>query len=198
MIIVRHPVHAPIGTEELTAALGPLDRLAKIIDIPAIQIPYGTESIDWCAAVDAQIDQIATKYEPELQSTDSPKIIYAGRAPIPLVMHLGLRLGPWHSVEALQPHHVTRSWAWDPKPHPELRVLMEGLPERRQETAGDVVIRVSTSFVVDPVQTRTAVPGERAIAEIDIRSTTIDRDALHHPESIAQVADAFRDALTER
>lgn len=196
-LIILHPVHEPVGRAELRDALTPDEReIPHVAEIPAIHIPYGEPAIDWPAAVDAQNQQLAENYFPKLKTLDTPRIIYAGRAPIPLVIHLGCQLGPFREIQARQPRHTNKRWQWDDSPHPQLQVHRGGFPTEHRPAHGDVVIRIATSYAVDPAYTRMTVDPSRTLAEIDIRTTPLDPDVLHHPDAIQAVASAFRDALT--
>ena len=194
-VIIFHPVHQDVGRRELLPALAEDERaLPHFVRIEAIPIPYGEASIDWDAAVRAQLEQLHEAYEPLLEKLDSPRVIYAGRAPIPLVVHLGHRIGPYRELRARQPHHgPEKHWYWDDAPVDGLEVHADPVPSIQAE--GDVVVRVSTFSRIDPLDTQAVVPSGKALIELDIFSTPVGIDVMHHPESIAKVARAFRETF---
>jgi hypothetical protein len=67
------------------------------------------------------------------------------------------------------------------------------LPQERDRTAGDAIIRVSTSHVVDAMLTRRVV--NTPIFDVDISLSPPSEDAFSNQEDLQRVAQAFREAL---
>ena len=121
-------------------------------------------------------------------------VLYFGSSPVPLAIHLGSLLSTWRQVCLIPHHHGRRSWGWFPhEAGHEPEVVCTGVPDYKDRSSGEALIRVSTSHPVDPLLTRRAVPS--ALLEIDIGLKVPQEDAFASFEEMLAVADAFRRAL---
>jgi len=152
------------------------------------------QSRDWSAAQRVLEERFQARFVPLRDKHPDYRVIYFGSAPIPLTVLLGFLLETWQQVEIVPHHHTRRVWGWVSEPdQPPARLKPLHLPEERDRTEGEAVIRVSTSHRVDPLMTRRVIP--EPLVEIDIELERPAEDAFTHLEEMQGVAQAFRQAL---
>jgi SMODS-associated and fused to various effectors sensor domain len=138
--------------------------------------------------------QIEERLLPRRAQYPDYRIVYFGSAPIPLTVWLGFRLETWQQVEVAPHHHARRSWGWFTDPgQPPARLAEVKLPDYRDRTSGEAVVRVSTSHVVDRQVTLRAVP--EPLVEIDIALEDPSEDTFTSIDQMRSVAQSFRRAL---
>ncbi|WP_224250140.1 SAVED domain-containing protein [Hyalangium gracile] len=151
-------------------------------------------SLDWSAVQHTMEELFRSKLAPLKKQHPDYRIIYFGSSPVPLAIHLGFLINTWQQVEVVPHHHGQRIWKWISEPgKPPARLTPVQLPEERDRTPGEAIIRVSTSHVVDPLMTRRVV--SEPLVEIDIALEHPAEDAFSHLQEMQKVAHAFREAL---
>mgnify|MGYP000907691972 CR=1 FL=1 len=198
VLILLHPIIAPIGESDAIQSLpSPLrEAPRRIVTLAPVQIDLrAIESVDWQDAQARQERAFRESLKPVMDANPGFRLHYFGMAPIPLAMHLGYLVGDLSRTEIhLLRHAPPRQWIWAPDDTPMPALLSpKPLPETRAE--GDVVIRVSVSHRVDPMDTRAVVP--RPLAEIDLGLEVPDEDALRIPAHLDAVALQFDRAIDD-
>jgi hypothetical protein len=152
---------------------------------------------DWHEAARIVADAYRGQVKPPLVARPDYSVAYFGSVPIPLAVQLGYLLSTWRVVHVFQHHHEKKEWAWPDAAAkaPGLEVSADGVPRDGSPADGDLVIRVSTSHLVDPMFTREVVG--RPLAEVDIKTSVIHEDALASPRDVDAVADKFKATLDE-
>lgn len=155
---------------------------------PIFVRPTLTES--WTAAAEYQA---AVVDEAIQQSKDLlPRFAVFSLSPIPLAIHLGHQLS--HRVE-VRPFQFDRDRkTWDATCNAgDTDFIVEGVPEKRDASTTDVIVRVSLSARIDPQDT--AGYGGDAVPEIDLRIAEPNVMWLCHPDQLPALASAFRQVL---
>jgi nucleoside phosphorylase len=155
------------------------------------------ETRDWVEAQQQTLAGFDKLVAPLLQAHPNYRIHFFGTSSVPLMMLLGTKVSTWRSVTAYNHHHTRKEWTWeDPAaPAPKVSLDLDSLPTRPSSAPGDVVVRVSVSYRVDPLLTRAQVL--HPIAEIDLGVETPSLDVLVSPAGVEAVARRFREALDE-
>lgn len=197
LILLAHAEQVAITDREMTAALPPewlsLPRTSVELDILA-EARRAISTGDWHAVQRRQEAQFHERVAPVMLKHPDHTVIYFGSAPVPLAIHLGALLSTWRKIALIPHHHVRRSWGWFPhEPGQEPEIVSTGMPDYRDRSQGEAVIRVSTSHPVDPHLTRRVVPSP--LLEIDISLKTPREDAFATLAEIQSVAAEFRRAL---
>lgn len=152
------------------------------------------ETRDWGAAQRALEERFRADFAPLKLKHPDYRPVYFGSSPIPLTVLLGFLLETWQGVEVIPHHHVRRRWGWVSEPdRPPARLKPVHLPDYKDNSPGEAVIRVSTSHRVDPQATRRVIP--EPLLELDIELERPAEDAFSRQEEMEQVAQAFRQAL---
>ncbi len=194
-LLLSHPVHWPISSEEMVKALPPdtlaLPRHEIVIDPLRVSMEEAAK-IDWVEARQQTERALQERLRPALDKSPGYHVAYFGAAPIPLAMFLGFRVGTWATVHPFQKRHDTHGWSWRNEAQG-IKVEVEGMPHDRTRVRGDVVIRIATSHPIESQDVLAIVP--EPLAEISIRTTPTDLNALNSSADIEAVALAFRQAL---
>ena len=128
---------------------------------------------------------------PLVQEHPDYRLVYFGSSPIPLAVHLGFLISTWQQVEVIPHHHALRAWNWGSGVGASPALLAPvHLPQERDRTPGEAVIRVSTSHVVDAAVTRRVIANP--LVEVDIRLEHPSEDAFTRQDEMQEVANAFR------
>lgn len=192
LLVVTHPVLAPIGHVEIMRALPASQSEAgwDHVEVAPVRTTLGDlYDLDWAAAHAAQEGVFEAHLKPLLVGRSS--LAYFGFAPIPLALHLGYRVQGCLRIDVYQRHHIRQEWDWDPdEPHVTGSLLEPlNLPRHGSTDQGPLVIRVSTSSRIAPQETAEIVP--RSLAEIDIALVSPHRDALETKGALGAVVREF-------
>jgi len=180
----------------LPGALRSCPRERRVIDLMGAT-ERARAARDWHEAARLVVDAYHEQVKPLLVARPDYSVAYFGSVPIPLAVQLGYLLSTWRVVNVFQHHHLKKEWAWPDAEAtaPSIQVTADGVPRDGSPAEGDLVIRVSTSHLVDPMFTREVVP--RPLAEVDIKTSVINEDALTSPRDVDAVADKFKVILDE-
>ncbi|HEU4412849.1 MAG TPA: SAVED domain-containing protein [Polyangiaceae bacterium] len=174
-----------------------LPRPEVVLDV--VQIPMdATATIDWSDVRQKTERALQELLRPRLEQSPGYHLAYFGAAPIPLAMFLGFRVGTWATIHPFQKRHDTRAWTWK-STEKTVEVEVKGIPNDRTRMRGDVVIQVATSHPIELQDVLSIVP--TPLAEISIRTTPTDPDALNSSADIEAVAQEFEkvlDAILDR
>jgi hypothetical protein len=151
---------------------------------------------DWSMAWRTLEERFRAEVAPLRDKYPDYQIVYFGSAPIPLAVLLGFLVETLQPVTVIPHHHTRRIWAWVSEPDkPPARLRPVTMPAERDRSPGEAIIRVSTSHLVDPQVTRSAVPG--ALLEVDLTLEHPSEDAFSGVEEMQAVARRFREVLDE-
>ncbi len=144
----------------------------------------------------AQQRKFADIVKPLLDKYPNGHIAYFGLTPIPVAFHFGYLVGNTHSFTIYQWHHQQQKWFAEVEPPSagylfEIKPLL--LPQEVQKGKGDITIRISTSFRIDPSATTEVVPNPAN--EFDIELTNPHVDSLYSQANIMAVTNEFQDVL---
>jgi len=150
---------------------------------------------DWHDAGRSLIDEFKTKVQPRLAANAGFEIAYFGSVSIALAVQLGFLCGTWAKKTGYLFHHRNKDWKWpDPDDQqPRNQVRVSGLPNDKSLAEGDIVVRVSTSHLVDPEQVRDVI--SRPLADVEIRLETLGEDTVASPAALDRIADEWNRVL---
>ena len=124
-----------------------------------------------------------------------PRFSVFSLAQIPLAIHLGFMLSDRVEVECYQFDRVRKTWQWpDDGNDADLDIEVNGVPARKVNKPGDVVVRVSLSARIAPEDTRLVAKG---IVEIDLSVKNPDVMWLRSAEQLAVLGATFREVLKQ-
>ncbi len=198
LILVAQPVHVAISDQAMLAALPAkarnLPRHSVNIDAIRATIPEAA-SLNWSDAERLQLEQFNRTLKPLLDAHPQYRVLYFGAAPIPLAIHLGNLVGGWTATSVFLHHHERKDWRWGRRSarRPAPRVKLEGVPTERILAAGDVVIRVSTSHLIDPSDTTALIANP--LAEVDIKLEQPSEDVFVEPGDLEELVTTFKEVL---
>lgn len=197
ILLVAQAAYLQPTHEEMVRALPPRYRdvphVLVDLDVPGDALQTALSG-DFGPARRALEGQMEERLSPQLKRYPDYPVVYFGSAPIPLTVWLGARLDTWHHVDVVPHHHARREWGWVTEPgQAPARLAVIEMPDYRDRSVGEAVIRVSTSHRVDKQVTALSVPD--ALVEIDIALEHPSEDAFTRVEEMQAVAQSFRRAL---
>jgi hypothetical protein len=186
IILVAHEILAPIMQEDMLAAL-PQEFLSlprEMVHLRAVSAKLSElAEFDWASARHRQSNEIQTRLKPLIDANPTWRVQYFGTAPIPLAMDFGYIIGGWTSVDVYQQRHDDNSWRWlNTARSTNVTFQPTELSKERIVAEGDLVIRVSMSHRIDPMETATVVPN--SLGDVDIALQSPNEDAF---ESVADI-----------
>src|ERR1035437_2061503 len=113
LIIISHPVHAEISEKECIDALPEKYKSIprKFIEICPIKLDLKHASeLNWEDLAHKQVKEFNEKVKPELVKFPNYSIVYAGFAPIPLIIHLRSLFNNWSKIICLFRNHMDQKW----------------------------------------------------------------------------------------
>jgi hypothetical protein len=196
-IVIAHYGLRKITQAECEAALAIKDAENIFVDFEAGQTELGE-------LYDLQFENIALIQQrkfvdilkPLLEKYPTAHIAYFGLTPISVGFHLGYLVGNTHSYTIYQWHHQRNAWFYQIDPPSigyKFSIKSPVLPAEKQKGKGDVIIRVSTSFNIDPQTTYQAV--SNPANEFDLELTATHVDSLYNQDNIQAVVTEFQNVL---
>ena len=187
-VVVIHDIMSHISMNDAEQALHPL----SAFPVPVPVRPHCGDGL-WASAAASQ-ERIVADLVSHSQSMN-PRFAVFSISPIPLVVHLGFRFSDRIPVDLFQYDRDRKSWNWsEAEPSPEqLRLEVAGFPDGVLGDAGEVVIAVSLSDLVDRAAAAEHVP--HSLATISITASEADRSWLQHPDQLTQFTRVFRSVL---
>lgn len=143
-----------------------------------------------------QLRKFTEILKPLLIEHPNAHIAYFGLVPISVGFHLGYLVGNTHSYTIYQWHHHRNDWFYQIDPPSQdfnFKLIPTPLPVEKQKGKGDVIIRVSTSFIVDIQSTYQSVTSPSN--EFDIQLQTPHIDSLYKQHNIQAVVEEFQNVL---
>jgi len=194
--------HAGIGKkitkEECFAAL------PDGLDSPRFHFDFSFPDLELETLYDAPFEQLALEQqrkfamqvEPELEKYPNALIAYFGLAPIPLAFHFGFLCKGFRNFWVYQFHHDKKVWYRDIEPVSGFVTEFEPLelPTHIEKGKGDVFIRVSTSYRIEPQHTHEIL--SNPTNEFDIKLTKTQPDSIHSSDQINQLVSQFQEILS--
>lgn len=158
IILLLHGIHKEIPEREAIHALPDpwkaLPRHVVVIRPDSFSLSEAGQSY-WPGLMDIQKQQFEEVLAPLLAEKNEALILYFGAAPIPLSIHLGSLIGNWRKVRIALQDHVSNDWMLllPEKDTPSQAITIKGLTEAPLGGQGDVVLRIATSYAIQPHQT---------------------------------------------
>ncbi len=160
----------------------PLDFTDLVVDGRIRDVEAATQRLlDMCG------NQLASQIEP------GASLVFGGLVHIPLAILAGYFVTDRQPVGLFDFHPEDNSWNWqsgDGVP-PELGIT--GIPDKPLTQSGEVVVRVSVSYEVKPIETRAVVPN--AALEVDLQIPAPTRSIVRTEDQAREYGRVFRKAM---
>jgi len=150
VILLTHPVHKEISQKECIDALPNEYKVLprKEIEICPLKIDIKSGfKYDWEQIAIDQHKEFNEKLKPLLLEYPNYAIVYAGFAPIPMIVHLGSLLHNWTEIICLIRHHQDHKWYFSFESKDKISFQKKPLVELSNE-GNDCVLQLSLSFPI--------------------------------------------------
>lgn len=121
------------------------------------------------------------------------RLVFHGLASIPLTVLAGHVVSDRRPVTLFDYHPELSTWAWPGTGEDFPPLAVSGVPKRRVNDAGDVLVRMGVSYPVLPAQTLAAVPAPRV--QIDLSVPDQKRSMVRSEAQTRAYGAAFRAVL---
>jgi len=199
IVIAHYGLDRVITKEECTATLASQGNNSEVvfIDFEAghaklselFDLPFENLAL-------AQQRKFVEVVKPILDQYPAAYLHYFGLTPIPVAFHFGCLVGNTHPYTIYQWHHKQNKWFSKidaPSEGYNFQLKTVNHPLEKQKGKGNVIIRIGTSFVIDPQSTHDVVIHPEN--EFDIELVTTNVDSLFNQHNISQVVEAFQQIL---
>jgi len=199
LLIIVHEVFEPISEKSMLEVLTDDERksVPKFLRADKVKVNYGeTRGYHWRSAMAEQrkwFESETTQKTLSEAKKRGDQILYFGKAPISLAIHLGHLFGNWSNLRIFLKHPDKVGWGWPDRDIKDIKI--SPLPETKIEASGDVVIRLGTSFKTEEEDTRLIVPKPVHSVEMYADVDRLDRDIIGSHETIEAYGTAFRKLL---
>lgn len=197
LLIITHEVFEPISKESIRAVLSEEELKFEPIylSLDTVKVPYGqTKDFHWRSAMAEQRkwfeDEETQEKINHAKSVGNP-ILYFGKAPIPLAVHLGYLFNSWSAVRIYLWHPDKKDWSWPSKDSKEITI--SPFLERKITATGSIAIRLRTSFPIEEANTLKVISDP--LDSIDFYANELGRDIIGSHETIDFYGTEFRKVL---
>ncbi len=133
--------------------------------------------------------------EPLIKTSPDITIVYFGLAPIPLALHLGFLFGNFSKFRFFQYHHSNKYWFEKTEAPDGYNFQLKEVEKftKVEKGIGDVFIRISTSYRIEPQHTYEIKPDPTNEFDIGLLNPHVDGITTH--DEIADILNGFQDVL---
>jgi hypothetical protein len=191
-IILKHQVFGEITDQEA------LDMLPKESSVPVYKIfdikreIIAMDRVHLLDNVEFRIYQknlIEQEVKPYLNEHPDYKVLYFGKATIPLALHLGYCFGSWQDVEVYLFHRERMTWAWNnDDDRPSLPVHKKFVEEKFNAPI-DVIYKVEATYLTQDDEMVEVV--ENASKTISLSLDTPGKDVFRSQDQLKAFAHQF-------
>jgi hypothetical protein len=124
-------------------------------------------------------------------------IAYFGFVPVPLGIDFGHLFFKKGNIEVFQWHHKRKIWYYENDQeisYGDSEILTSRVPDPDQKGLNSVLIRLSSSYNIQPNTTNEVLPNA---AEIDIALKDPDEDAVDSPKKLNELCQVLKDVLDQ-
>ncbi|WP_422104483.1 SAVED domain-containing protein [Winogradskyella sp.] len=134
--------------------------------------------------------------EPILMKYPNATVAYFGLVAIPLAVHLGYLCSNTNKYQLYQSHHGTNEWYLETEAIEDYNFEISDLdlPTKVEKGVGDVFIRVSTSYRIEPQHTYEVLTNPTN--EFDLLLSNPNVDGITSVENMDNVMDSFQKILS--
>lgn len=191
LIVVTHPIHAEISTQDVDNATPPDCSVRGIVRICPEQFSFReAPGRDFTMLARRQQAQWEAEVQPLLARYPSAKVAYFGLAPVPLAFHLGSLVERLHQVLPFQRHHTTLQWSFADCGDSRVPSSVPAPAKSRATQPAVVSVNVTTNANKDALL---ELLGGTS-CELDVGVEQLGEDRLQMA-GIEQVAEEFRKSL---
>ncbi len=191
ILAIIHDVYAQITDDiihkTLTEHYGECHFTAIRFD--KIHIEHGDQNVlDWSTWKEEQGAYYKEVIQPQIEENPNRQIVYFGRAPIPLCMHLGYLIGELQTVDVFQRlHDESNNWTWGNEKNDKL--IINNLPKKVSKSTGSTVIRFGVYSPIDSGSTDKMISNPSH--ETDVYVKNFDADYFKNMEELKMAAEDF-------
>lgn len=183
-IIIKHSILRDISDQECIDALNPeeLKLSRKFINVQPASVRLSeTKEANYRQIASEQSQIFNHVVLPLIKENIDYEVLYFGLAPIPLAIDLGSKFSNLYPVSIYQYHHTENIWYQDTEVKSISNFAIESinLPTKITKGVENVVLRVSTSLIIDPEDTNAVFDNA---FEVDIKLEETHRDAFSTSE----------------
>ena len=196
-IFITHEILGAITHAEVLRAFPERDLSTDLIWCSIIleAINLGeTEEVYWPAVLNEQKRCFEENVGPALKAYPDYEVVYFGLAPIPLAAHLGYLVQSFRKVRVYMRDQDSKSWHHNMAlQETQADPVTKGIPSESYPAAGEVTLRIGTSFIIgdDEVQEQVETP----LRSISIHAPHPGRNLFKSHEELMPYLSAFRAAL---
>jgi hypothetical protein len=197
IVVIHSGIGKVITREECVKAL------PKGLSVPIEWIEFKFPELELANLYEAPFDQLALEQQrqfnadvkPLMDKNPNATIAYFGLAPIPLAVHLGYLFNNFKLLWVYQFHHEEKMWYREIEPLVgyQFKVKPLNLPEKVEKGKGDVFIRISTSYRIEPQHTYEII--SNPTNEFDLSLQHPHPDSISNEQQLDELASSFLDIL---
>lgn len=181
VFVITQPYASTIADEEIVQAI-PSHLVGIHYQVIPIDINSGDLSklgeVDFIDLRNRQQDQVLKDLKPKLAEKPNRHVLYIGKAPIPLAIHLGSTVESFERTDSAFQKHGSSEWYYDPRPDSATGIEVV-LPAGGSLAPGDITIKIETSYEVLDSEIAKAVP--QPLGAYTIRSNKVHPDCMNGP-----------------
>lgn len=183
LFILTQPYANTISKEETLSALP--SHLQKMpYEIIPVDINKGSLAalgeVDFIDLKTRQYEFFNKTVKPRLLAEPNRRVLYVGKAPIPLALHLGSLVESFELVDSLYFSHDPNNgnWYYDHQENSATEIVVTG-PKGESAAPGDVIVKIETSFQISDIDVIATIP--KPLASCSIQTNQIHTDSMNGP-----------------
>ena len=194
LIAIRHHSMEPLSYGLIEASLPKSLRLAKLVDFEVNQTDlYDNGRLTNPVEAARRQRDIIHQLSEALTTNPDAELGYYGIAHIPLLFHIGCQLQNRRPLHLFEHNRMTDRWDQLQKGGDYSQIRLAGLPDTVTQKRGDVIVRISVSYLVTPEDIEGIVTGPIASVHLSIDQPKID--AVTSMNQLKQYSVEFRAML---
>ena len=191
-IIIKHQIFGEITDKEV------LEVLPKSSEVPVYKIfaikreIISMEQVHQLDNLEFRIyqkNEIETEIKPYINEHPEHKVLYFGKAPIPLAMHLGYCFGSWKEVDVYLFHRETMMWEWANDTIDTSLPVASRFIEERFNAPIDVIYKVESTYFTQEEEIEEVVEGSSKI--IGLSAERPGKDIFRNQQQLKSFAYQF-------
>lgn len=195
-ILLLHHGHQKILRDDVVSTI--VDQFGTI-DTKAIDIKYYT-TIEYSKTntfnkfIEYSIEHrriFKEEIKPIIDKNPDYVICYFGFAPIPLIIDFGNLFHNYQQIYVFQRNHKTREWKYSSitSSFKKGDIIISGLPSIEQKGLNEATLRISTSHIVNELNTQDVV---NDTVEVDIKLRSADEDSIDSLNKMIQLGEEIK------
>lgn len=195
-IILKHQVFGEITDQEVLSLLPKVEGVPiyKIFDIKREIISM--DKVHLLDNVEFRIYQknlIDNEVRPYLNEHPGFKVLYFGKATIPLALHLGYCFGSWDDVDVYLFHREQMTWDWRNDDDKKFQPFVASFVEEKFDAPIDVIYKVEVTYLTEDDDMKQVVDTASKIISLTLGNP--GKDVFRNQEQLKSFAHQFSAGL---